>query len=173
MTTGYKSIQIQAQATGGNAEKLILRYRPIRRCLEFLLGHAPFAADMFWAPVRKSYGVDGERVYDEMNTGNWWWDMQQQLPPGATLVPVIPATDKTIMTKLGGDRVVWPVYLQIGNHSRRLRREQQVPSTILFGLLPISKVVSKSMDNEMAASVKSDLYHYCMRLIFHGRYTFP
>ncbi|KAK2629474.1 hypothetical protein QTJ16_000294 [Diplocarpon rosae] len=121
---------------------------------------------MAWGPVKKSYGINGERVYDELNTGNWWWEMQNGLPPGGTLVPVIIATDKTIMTKLGGDRVVWPVYLQIGNHARRLRRQQQSPSTILLGLLPISQAISKSTDNELAASIKSELYHHCMSLIF-------
>lgn len=164
------SIWIKPQIAGAKDEVQILRYRLIKNCLNFLLGHAPFATQMLWAPVKKSYGLEGARVYDEMNTGTWWWDMQQRLPPGATLVPIILATDKTIMTKLGGDRVTWPIYLQIRNHTRQLRREQQVPSTILVGLLPVSKAVSKSTDQVLLAKIKSEVYHHCMKIILSGTY---
>jgi hypothetical protein len=161
-------VQVEPQIAGGKAEKHKLLFRPIKACLEFLLGHEPFAPDMVWEPVKKSYGQEAPRVYDELNTGTWWWDMQLKIPPGATLVPVILATDKTLMTKLGGDRVVWPVYLQCGNHNRYLRRQQQLPSTILFALLPTSKTVSKSSDDTMAATIRSELYHTCMGHILKG-----
>lgn len=159
-------LEIPSQLKGGRPEKLTLLSRPIKQCLEFLLGHLPFAPDLAWAPVRKSFGIDGPRVYDEMYTGDWWWNTQSRLPPGATVVPVIIASDKTLMTKLRGDRTAWPVYIQIGNLNRRTRRKQIIPSTLLVGLLPISKEVSRQTDQDLSHKIKSDLYHTAMGIIF-------
>jgi hypothetical protein len=50
-----------------------------------------------------------------MNTGNWWWDTQDQLPAGATIVPVICASNKTHLTNFSGDQHTWPLYLPVGN----------------------------------------------------------
>jgi hypothetical protein len=163
----WQSLQITvaAQVQGGKPETHTLLYRPIQQCLEFLLGHRPFASDLAWAPVRKSYGRDGARVYDEMHTGDWWWETQTHLPPGATIVPLQIATDKTLMTTLSGDRTAWPVYMTIGNLPRRVRRKQTSPALLLIGMLPISKEVTKSSDPDMAYSIKSDLYHMAMNAI--------
>jgi hypothetical protein len=50
-----------------------------------------------------------------MNTGDWWWDTQDLLPAGATIVPVICASDKTHLTNFSGDQHAWPLYLTVGN----------------------------------------------------------
>jgi hypothetical protein len=162
-----RSIEVRGQINGAKPESHVLIYRPIRQCLEFLLGHTPFASDLTWGPVRKYYEDDtGEsRVYDEMHTANWWWEKQLELPPGATIVPVIISSDKTLMTHLRGDQSVWPLYITVGNLSRSARRKQTVPSTLLLGLLPISKEVTKQSDEKMAYQIKSDLYHQSMRTV--------
>jgi hypothetical protein len=159
-------VTVQGQVSGAKAQHHTLIFRPIQLCLEFLLGHQPFASDLVWAPVKKYYGLSDSRVYDEMHTANWWWERQAELPPGATVVPVIISTDKTMMTQLRGDQTAWPVYMTIGNLTRSVRRKQSVPSTLLVGFLPISKEVSKASDNDMAYEVKSDLYHLSMGVIF-------
>jgi len=69
------------------------------------------------------------------------------------------------MTHLRGDRVAWPVYMTIGNLPRRIRRKQKIPATILIGLLPISKDVTKLSDPEMAYNIRSQLYHRAMEVI--------
>jgi hypothetical protein len=161
-----QEIIVEPQLRGGMPEKHILRYRPIKQCLEFLLGHRPFAS---WAPIKKSYGTSGPRIYDEMHTGTWWWDTQRKLPPGATIVPVITATDTTLMTQQAGDRTAWPLYIESGNLNRRTRRKQTTPATLLVGLLPISKAVSKNSDSNLNATNKSDLYHQSMKIIFERR----
>ncbi|TAQ90574.1 hypothetical protein B7494_g1099 [Chlorociboria aeruginascens] len=160
-----RPIEFRSQIQGGKPELHMIRYRPIQYCLEFLLGHKPFAADLVWGPVQKSYGPDGDRVYDEMHTGTWWWDTQAKLPSGATVVPIILATDKTLMTHLRGDRVAWPVYMTIGNLPRRIRRKQTLLATLLIGLLPISKDITKLSDLEMAYIIRSEIYHKAMEII--------
>jgi hypothetical protein len=165
-----RRITVAPQVKGGKPEQHIVLFRPIQPCLEFLLGHRPFAPYLVWAPVKKSYGTQGSRVYDEMHTGEWWWDMQTKLPPGATIIPLIIATDKTLMTQLRGDQSAWPVYLTIGNLPREIRRKQTIPATLLIGFLPISKDITKSSDSAMAYSVKSELYHQAMSAIFERMY---
>jgi len=168
-----RTITVESQIAGGAPDKHLLRFRPVKEALEFLIGHEPFSPDTAWAPVEKYYGANEARVYDELHTGKWWAKMQSRIPAGGTLIPVILATDKTLMTRLGGDRVAWPVYLQIGNHSRKLRRQQQVPSTILLGLLPVTKSISKDSDAGAAASIKSEVYHTCMKYILERELLRP
>jgi hypothetical protein len=185
-----RSIQIPAQIPGGKPEQHTVRFRPVKECLEFLLGYRPFAKDLVWAPVKKYYegsdeggdefenefenesGVgdeedEGPRVYDEMHTGEWWWEMQAQLPQGATIVPLILATDKTLMTKLRGNQICWPIYGTIGNLTRGVRRRQNVPSVLLLGFLPISKTMTAkiSQGQDIARRIKSQLYHAAMSII--------
>ena len=83
-----------------------------------------------------------------MHTAEWWWETQKKLLLGATVVSIIIGTDKTLMTKLYGNVSAWPVYLTIGNLSRTLRRKQTLLSKLLVGFIPITKDITKKLDNE-------------------------
>jgi hypothetical protein len=50
-----------------------------------------------------------------MNTAEWWWETQFALPATSTIVPLLLATDKTLLTQHHGDTTAWPVYLTVGN----------------------------------------------------------
>jgi hypothetical protein len=82
--------------------------------IRFLLGHEPFESHLSYSFVRQ-YNDDDERIYSEMHTGDWWWETQEKLPEQATIVPVLIATDKTMLTQHHGDTSAWPVYMTIGN----------------------------------------------------------
>jgi len=47
-------------------------------------------------------------------------ELQSKLPKGATLAPVIIATDKTQLTQFSGNKSAYPVYLTIGNIPKAL-----------------------------------------------------
>jgi len=74
-----------------------LYYRDIFKCIHFLLAHLPFQVHLNFEPVRLA-DLESRRIYSEMNTGDWWWDRQDQLPAETTIVPVICPSDKTHLT---------------------------------------------------------------------------
>ncbi|OAK93364.1 hypothetical protein IQ06DRAFT_236491, partial [Phaeosphaeriaceae sp. SRC1lsM3a] len=111
---------------------------------------------MVYAPSRAFVGStdDPTRVYHELHSGDWWWDTQNRLPDGATVVPIILAVDKTQLSLLSGDVAAWPIYLTIGNLSREARRRRTTPGTLLAGFIPTTKPLDPG--------TKSRIYHYCM-----------
>ncbi|KAJ7205623.1 hypothetical protein B0H12DRAFT_1035007 [Mycena haematopus] len=86
-------------------------YRDPVECVRELLGNPTFKKQGY-KPLRvyKSFrdGRYTNREFSEMWTADWWWEIQQLLPPGATLAPIIVATDKTQLTRFSGDKQAWP-----------------------------------------------------------------
>ena len=54
---------------------------------------------------------------------------QKNLPEGATIAPIIIASDKTQLTQFRGDKSAWPVYISIGNIAKAKRREVSAQAT--------------------------------------------
>jgi len=68
-----------------------------------------------------------------MHTGDWWWDIQDQLPAQATIVPVICASNKTHLTNFSDDQHAWPLYLTIGNIRRDIHHIPKSAPAFLSG----------------------------------------
>jgi hypothetical protein len=85
------------------------------------------------------------------------------LPPGATIVPVILASDKTHLSKFSGDKQAWPVYLTIGNIAKDIRRKPSLHATVLVGYIPVTKLECFSKRNRQFEAYH--LFHNCMRTI--------
>ena len=54
-------------------------YRNILDCVRYLLRQIAYRDDFVYAP-RREYDSEGQRVYSEMHTAHWWWDVQVQCP---------------------------------------------------------------------------------------------
>ncbi|KAJ7137383.1 hypothetical protein C8R43DRAFT_1072298 [Mycena crocata] len=106
-------------------------------------------------------GKYSNREFNEMWTGDWWWEIQKLLPIGATLAPIIIASDKTQLTRFSGDKEAWPVYLTIGNIDKQTRRTPSARATVLLGYIPVSKLEIYSKKTRSAAG--HQLFHDCMR----------
>ena len=151
-------IEVEQETIGLPPSTYQIRYRNIKSVLEFLMGHRPFEHHLSYAPVRQFCGIDGDnRIYDEMHTGNWWWRTQGEIPNGGTIIPILLASDKTMLSLHHGDQSAWPIYITIGNLDRNTRRKQTVPGSVLLGFLPIT--------SETADESKARVYHAAMELI--------
>jgi hypothetical protein len=92
--------------------------------------------------------------------------MQERLPIGATLVPIIIASDKTQLTRFSGDKQAWPVYLTIGNIDKESRRRPSSRATVLLGYIPVAKLEIFKKKNR--SGVGYQLFHDCMRAMLQS-----
>jgi hypothetical protein len=90
---------------------------------------------------------------------------QGKLPRGATIVPIILASDKTKLSNFRGDQTAWPVYLSIGNIAKATRRRVSARATVLLGYIPVSKLECFSTAHNARRLAVYRLYHHCMQQI--------
>ncbi|KAG1738002.1 hypothetical protein EDB19DRAFT_1909445 [Suillus lakei] len=134
-------------------------------CVCELIGNPAFKEYLSYIPEKVYEDAKGNRrVYDEMWTGDWWWDMQERLPAGAVVAPVILASDMTNLTRFRGNKAAWPIYLTIGNITKDICHQPSKHATVLIGYLPISKM-PHFKDDEGQQSGRYRLFHNCMWLV--------
>jgi hypothetical protein len=88
---------------------------------------------------------------------------QKVLQPGATVAPIILASDKTHLSNFSGDKQAWPVYLSIGNISKEIHRKPSEHATVLIGYIPVTKLECFSKSRRQFEGYH--LFHKCMRVI--------
>jgi len=119
---------------------------------QFLLANPPIQVHLDSKPVRLA-DSDGHRIYSETNTSDWWWDTQDQLPAGATIVPVICASENTHLTNFSGNQHACPLNLTIGNIQKDIRCIPEKRTWILVGLIPCHLKGAKNTDEEWHSAV--------------------
>ena len=140
---------------------LTIQSRNVIDCLRFFMGHPGFWENQIYQPSC-IYNQKDDRVYNEMHTGNWWWEKQKKLPAGATIIPVLLASDKTVMSLSHGDQILWPVYITIGNLDAKTRRSQNRPATLLLGSIPIVHERAEDSNNK-DRDLKAKIYHLALK----------
>ncbi|KIJ43709.1 hypothetical protein M422DRAFT_252953 [Sphaerobolus stellatus SS14] len=123
------------------SEELDLWYRDPTECVAELIGNPMFREDLKYAPEKLFADEEmSEEVINEMWTAEWWWEQQGKLRDGATIVPVILASDKTQLSQFSRDKQAWPVYISIGNIAKSTRRQSSKHAMILLGYIPVMKL---------------------------------
>ncbi|KAG1778110.1 hypothetical protein EV702DRAFT_1179094 [Suillus placidus] len=123
-------------------------------CIRELMANPEFNHMVSYAPERVFADAEGKtRQFDEMWTGDWWWEMQGRLPQGAVVAP-------TSLSQFWGDQEVWPVYLTLGNISKEICCQPSKHAAILIAYLPISKLECFTCDSRSVE--RYCLFHYCM-----------
>ncbi|KAI0087258.1 hypothetical protein BDY19DRAFT_893576, partial [Irpex rosettiformis] len=150
-----------------DSEVFDVYYRDVLACIRALFADKTFAPFLVFAPERHYTDTSQKnRLYHDMHTGKWWWTTQEKLEkqrPGATIIPVIIASDKTQVTLFGG-KTMYPVYITIGNIPKELRRKVSQQAQILLAYLPTTRL--EHVTNEAAKRrMVANIFHSALREI--------
>ncbi|KAG8728883.1 hypothetical protein FRC10_004490 [Ceratobasidium sp. 414] len=151
---------------GDNVCVVVIFIWNIIKVLHELIGNPCFKWHMQYV-LECHWTSDAQRkqVFREMWTGDWWWNMQMLLSdPQGTIEPLIVASDKTSLSAIGGDQKAYPVYLTIGNISKRICRKSKTRSQILIGYLPVEDLKDIE-DDKVDEQLKGKLIHCLMEII--------
>ncbi|KAG0693496.1 hypothetical protein DFH29DRAFT_816265, partial [Suillus ampliporus] len=109
-----------------------------------------------------------ERQFGEFWTSNDAWAIQvsscalDQLPEGATIVPIIAASDKTPVTRHTGGLEMHPLFLTIGNIQADVRMKATSHAWRCTAFMPIPTFIVAS---EFQNLLRARLWHKCMDLV--------
>ncbi|KAG1741973.1 hypothetical protein EDB19DRAFT_1895005 [Suillus lakei] len=106
----------------------------------------------------------GEHKYSEYFTAQQAFEIQDQLPEGATIVPMIIASDKTPVTRHTGGLEMHPIFVTIGNIQSDLQMRATCHAWRCVTYMPIPKFVDIHPDYQTILS--QWLFHKCMDIIF-------
>ncbi|KAG1848102.1 hypothetical protein F4604DRAFT_1883932 [Suillus subluteus] len=152
-----KSIHVKGNLNGTNGQPEckdleLWLWNPVD-CICELMANLEFDGKVSYSPEKVFADAEGTiRQYDEMWAGEWWWEMQQRLPDGAVVVPVILASDKTSLSQFCGDQEVWPVYLILSNISKDVHHQPSEHAAILL----------ECFSQDTRSLERYRLFHYCM-----------
>ncbi|KAG8788550.1 hypothetical protein FRC12_014430 [Ceratobasidium sp. 428] len=141
--------------------------RSVVAAFQDLLANPDFKDYMQYAPRREWTAEDRKcRVYGETCSGNWWWDLQDDLPDKyATIVPLIISHDRTVLSVMSGGQTAYPLYLTIANIDKSVRRKLSERATTLLAYLPVDKFANVANPEEKSR-LRRELIHRAMEAVF-------
>ncbi|KAG2044659.1 hypothetical protein BDR03DRAFT_929799 [Suillus americanus] len=130
-----------------------------------LFANPIFANHMMYDP--HCIMVGAEREYGEFFTGERAFFIQvqlfNQLPEGATMVPIMLASDKTPVTWISGGLEMHPIFLTIGNIQSKVRMKATAHTWHCIRFIPIPKF---DVHPDFQMLLHACLFHKCMDVIF-------
>ncbi|KAN0083693.1 hypothetical protein V8E54_002781, partial [Elaphomyces granulatus] len=77
------TVTVPSSITGARSQPYAVQYQNVENVVRFLLGRTQFKDNLTYSPIRL------------WNDVYWWWGMQEKLPDGGTVVPLLIGIDKT------------------------------------------------------------------------------
>ncbi|KIM22688.1 hypothetical protein M408DRAFT_78738, partial [Serendipita vermifera MAFF 305830] len=151
---------------GDPTAPITLFYKDPIEVVAYLLSRPNLASHMKFAPAKVwETSSKKSRVYSDMFTSEWWWDVQSGLSLGSTVIPLLIGSDKTHLTDFTGDKKAWPVYLSLGNIDMKARRTRSLNAWAIIGYMPI---VEWNNPKDIRGTLTSRLFHQCAKVIFQS-----
>lgn len=110
------------------------------------------------------YNQKEDRIYNKMYTSDWWWEKQKKLLAGATIIPILLTSDKTVMILSLKDQIFYLVYVTIDNLDVKTHQSQNRPGTLLVGYVPIVHKQAEDSNNK-DGDFKIKTYHLTLKTI--------
>ncbi|KAG1738115.1 uncharacterized protein EDB91DRAFT_1237796 [Suillus paluster] len=146
---------------GYESEQLIhLIWRDGLEVMKQLFANPVYANHMCYDPHYIYQGQ--ERQFGEFWTSNDAWAIQDQLPEGATIVPIIAASDKTPVTRQTGSIEMHPLFLTIGNIQADVRMKATLHAWRCTAFMPTPTFI---VGSEFQSLLWARLWHKCMDLV--------
>ncbi|KAF8060125.1 hypothetical protein FPV67DRAFT_1564292 [Lyophyllum atratum] len=166
LPTGPKWYSKPCRPVYPTKKEVHLYYRDPIECLQSLL-HSPLVKDFIpFEPFRMFRTAEKVvPVYTEWLSGETAWDMQSQLPPGATLLGTVLSSDKTtftpvIVSAMTGNRMTHPLLINLANLDMDFRVKSSNHAYLLLALLPIPKFTNT--DSDCHGMLVNTLFHECL-----------
>ncbi|THU80209.1 hypothetical protein K435DRAFT_823716 [Dendrothele bispora CBS 962.96] len=94
------------------------------------------------------------------------WNGFITFPEGATIAPVIIASDKTQLTQFSGNKSAYPVYLTLGNIPKSLsRRKPSARACVLIAYLSVDKPAKKGISKKALKVRNYEIFHRSMATV--------
>jgi len=87
--------------------------------------------------------------------------MQDRLPAGATIVPLICGSDETQLTDFSGDKKAWQIYLTIENIHSSIRNKYSYLAQIVLAFLPVPPKFQQNSASDDRAQTDIDQQVLC------------
>ncbi|KAI6166406.1 hypothetical protein EDD17DRAFT_1753251 [Pisolithus thermaeus] len=161
LLSGLRWQVMELEVDGYNMEKKIeLIYRDGLEVVESLFRNPIFAQNMMFDPLHVWRNVECE--YGEWFTAREATRIQDTLPEGATLVPIIAASDKTPVTRHTGSLEMHPLFLTIANIDSDVRMKATAYAWHCVAFMPTVKF---DVHPDYQTILQARLWHRCVDIV--------
>ncbi|KAG1779278.1 hypothetical protein EV702DRAFT_1178461 [Suillus placidus] len=137
-----------------------LIWRDALEVVHHIFGNPIFANHMEYDPYEINDG--GEHEYGEWMSSEHAFEIQDKLPIGATIVPIILASDKTPVTRHTGSLEMHPTFLTIGNIHSEIRMKATSHAWECIAYIPSPEYIT---NNDYAGVLEARFWHSCMDMV--------
>ncbi|KAI6143658.1 hypothetical protein BKA82DRAFT_28542, partial [Pisolithus tinctorius] len=152
---GVPVLEVEGYKT---TDSIQLIWRDAEEVARSLFGNPIFGADMMFDPILITNALG--REYGEWFSAREAHRIQDSLPEGATIVPILAASDKTPVTRMTGGLEMHPLLISIGNIPGNIRMAATSHSWRCVAFMPDTE------GNQMI--LQTCVWHKCVDIVTAG-----